>query len=110
MPGLSPLPQVLQVLQVSGETSLEEVLLTTAPPSQACLRGGMRINYVLRPRTPNNNQDFLTIQEAKNIQHLAGISRIFDKSKIGLLSNWKRFLQEIIRWVKFVRMLSDDQS
>ena len=72
----------------------------------------MRINYVLneRPRTPNKNQELLTIQEAKNIKHLAGISRIFDKSKIGVFSNWKRFLQEIIRSVKSGRMSFDDHS
>jgi len=72
----------------------------------------MRINYVLneRPRNPNKNQELLTIQEAKNIKHLAGISRIFDKSKIGVFSNWKRFLQEIIRWILFHHELSQESK
>lgn len=61
------------------------------------------MSYVLneRPRTPNIKHELLTPQEAKNIQHLAGSSRIFDKSKIGVLSSWKKFLQEIIRLVRF---------
>ena len=66
----------------------------------------MRINYVLRPRTQNNYQEFLTDQEARDIHHLARISRIFGKSKIGPFSNYKTFLQEIIRSVDFSSMLT----
>ena len=42
-------------------------------------------------------RETLDQEEAKSIERLAGISRIFDKSKIGILSNWKTILQEIIR-------------
>ena len=82
------------------ESQSQKLLIT---PLQACLRGGMRTSYVLneRPRTPIINHELLTPQEARNIQHLAGVSRIFDKSKIGVLSSWKKFLQEIIRLVGF---------
>ena len=69
----------------------------------------MRLSYVLDiPKSvqksvtsKNNNWELLTQEETKNIQHLAGISRIFDKSKIGVLNNWKMFLQEIIRFVNY---------
>ena len=63
----------------------------------------MKESYVLNDdqRKRNDNQrkprETLSQEEATSIQRLAGISRIFDKSKIGILSNWKIILQEIIR-------------
>ena len=63
----------------------------------------MRPSYVLlneetKSKTKlSSKKEMLTQEEAQNIQHLAGISRIFDKSKIGQLANWKIILQEIIR-------------
>ena len=65
----------------------------------------MRESYVLNDdqRKRNDNQrksrETLNQEEATSIQRLAGISRIFDKSKIGILSNWKMILQEIIRLI-----------
>ena len=65
----------------------------------------MKVSYVLlneetksKPKL-SNKKELLTQEEAQNIQHLAGISRIFDKSKIGQLANWKIILQEMIRFV-----------
>ena len=65
----------------------------------------MRESYVLsedqRKEKDNRkkSRDTLNHEEATSIQRLAGISRIFDKSKIGILSNWKMILQEIIRLI-----------
>ena len=68
------------------------------------------MNYVLRPRTQHNRQELqlLTIQESKFIHHLAGMSRIFEESKIGAFSKYKTFLQEIIRWIIFQQKLSQE--
>ena len=70
----------------------------------------MRMNYVLRPRTQHIHQELqlLTIQESKIIHHLARISRIFEKSKIGALSKYKTFLHEIIRWIILEQELSNE--
>ena len=70
-------------------------------PSQACLRGGMKESYVLRPQRPPKARETETLnqEEAASLQRLAGISRIFDKSKIGMFSHWKMILHEIIRLI-----------
>ena len=63
----------------------------------------MKQSYVLRPQRPSKPRETevetLSQEEATSIQRLAGISRIFDKSKVGIFSHWKMILQEIIRLI-----------
>ena len=73
----------------------------------------MRESYVLsdeqrKEKEKERNKrprETLNQEEATSIQRLAGISRIFDKSKIGILSNWKTILQEIIRLIFSINII-----